>query len=198
MLGAGVIGIEYASIFAALGIAVTLVDTRDSLLPYLDREIVAVLEAELRGSGCRRSTTTATRGVERSSGDPPRVRCVTAAGRTLEADVLLYCVGRDGNTARPRPRARSASRPTAYGLLEVNENYQTVHPHIYAVGDVIGYPALATTSMEQGRQAMRHAFQHPGAAGARRDPALRHLLDPRGELRRARPRRRSREGRRTT
>ncbi len=92
------------------------------------------------------------------------MRCLTQAGRTLESDVLLYCVGRDGNTTDIGLGTLGIS-PGRYGLLEVNENYQTVHPHIYAVGDVIGFPALASTSMEQGRQAMRHAFQIPGPKG---------------------------------
>ena len=71
--------------------------------------------------------------------------------------MILYCVGRDGNT-NDVGLGTLGITPGKYGLLEVNEHYQTVHPHIYAVGDVIGYPALASTSMEQGRQAMRHAL----------------------------------------
>jgi NAD(P) transhydrogenase len=164
VLGAGVIGIEYASIFAALGIAVTLVDTRERTLPYLDQEIVAVLEGELRELGITTFRGDRYARVERFNGDPPRVRCVTQAGRTLESDVLLYCVGRDGNTT-DIGLGTLGIKAGKYGLLEVNENYQTVHPHIYAVGDVIGFPALASTSMEQGRQAMRHAFQIPGPKG---------------------------------
>jgi NAD(P) transhydrogenase len=78
--------------------------------------------------------------------------------------VLLYCVGRDGNT-NDIGLGTLGIKPGKYGLLEVNENYQTVHPHIYAVGDVIGYPALASTSMEQGRQAMRHALGIAGPKG---------------------------------
>ena len=102
--------------------------------------------------------------VERTPGKPPRVACETQAGRRLESDVLLYCVGRDGNTS-DIGLGTLGLKPGKYGLLEVNENYQTVHPHIYAVGDVIGYPALASTSMEQGRQAMRHALGIPGPKG---------------------------------
>jgi NAD(P) transhydrogenase len=82
----------------------------------------------------------------------------------LEADVLLYCVGRDGNTA-DLGLQNVEIQPTSRGLIEVNEFYQTRHAHIYAVGDVIGYPALASTSMEQGRQAIRHALNIPGPKG---------------------------------
>jgi NAD(P) transhydrogenase len=164
VLGAGVIGIEYASIFAALGIEVTLVDTRDRTLPYLDREIVGVLERELAALGVRTLSADRYASIQRQNGNPPRVRCQTKAGRTLDSDVLLYCVGRDGNTS-DIGLGTLGIKPGRYGLLEVNESYQTVHPQIYAVGDVIGFPALASTSMEQGRQAMRHAFGIPGPQG---------------------------------
>jgi NAD(P) transhydrogenase len=164
VLGAGVVGIEYASIFAALGIAVTLVDTRDRLLPYLDREIVETLAVELNKLGVTIVHSDRYARVQRTTGEPPRVACETQGGRHLDSDVLLYCVGRDGNTS-DIGLGTLGIKPGRYGLLEVNESYQTVHPHIYAVGDVIGYPALASTSMEQGRQAMRHALGIPGPKG---------------------------------
>jgi NAD(P) transhydrogenase len=164
VLGAGVVGVEYASIFAALGIQVTLVDTRDRLLPYLDREIVDALVVELNKLGVTILHSDRYASIRRTTGEPPRVACETQAGRRLDSDVLLYCVGRDGNT-NDIGLGTLGIEPGKYGLLEVNENYQTAHPHIYAVGDVIGYPALASTSMEQGRQAMRHAFGIPGPKG---------------------------------
>jgi NAD(P) transhydrogenase len=164
VLGAGVVGIEYASIFAALGIAVTLVDTRDRLLPYFDREIVATLVRELGELGVSVLHDDRYERFTRLAGTPARILCETQAGRRIESDVLLYCVGRDGNTSDIGLGTLGIT-PGKYGLLEVNENYQTVHPHIYAVGDVIGYPALASTAMEQGRQAMRHAFAIPGPRG---------------------------------
>ncbi len=102
--------------------------------------------------------------VERTPGTPPRVACATKAGRRLDSDVLLYCVGRDGNTS-DIGLGTLGIKPGKYGLLEVNEHYQTVHSHIYAVGDVIGYPALASTAMEQGRAALRHALGIPGPKG---------------------------------
>ena len=161
VLGAGVIGVEFASIFAALGIGVTLVDTRDQLLPYLDREVVAILEREIARLGITILHDDRHASVERIAGNPHRVRCTLRHAGTLEADVLLYCVGRDGNTGGIGLDVLGLV-PNDYGLLAVNEHYQTAVPHVYAVGDVIGYPALASTSMEQGRQAMRHAFKIPG------------------------------------
>ena len=161
VLGAGVIGIEYASIFAALGLQVTLVDTRQRLLPYCDREIVGVLEREMEKLGVVIVHDDRHAEITRIDGETPRIRCRTLQGDTLEADVLLYCVGRDGNTA-DIGLDRLGLTPNAYGLLEVNADLQTAHPHVYAVGDVIGYPALASTSMEQGRRAVRHAFSIPG------------------------------------
>jgi NAD(P) transhydrogenase len=157
VLGAGVIGVEYASIFAALGIAVTLVDTRPQLLSYLDREIAAVLQSELGRLGITFIAGSAYRHVERIEGSPPRVSCELDTGRVLESDVLLYSVGRDGNTA-DIGLENAGLQANARGLLDVDAEYRTATPHVFAVGDVIGYPSLASTSMEQGRQAARNAF----------------------------------------
>jgi NAD(P) transhydrogenase len=92
------------------------------------------------------------------------VRCFTRRGKILVADTFLYCAGRDGNTSSLGLETVGIT-PNERGLLEVNEFYQTTVPHIYAAGDVIGYPALASTSAEQGRQAMRHAFDIWGVRG---------------------------------
>ncbi len=168
VLGAGVIGVEYASIFAALGIPVTLVDTRPQLLPYLDRELVTVFEAELANLGVTLLRHDRYRAIERVAGNPPTVRCHTVGGRVLESEALLYCVGRDGNS-RDLGLESVGIAPDAYGLVHVDENYRTGVARIYAVGDLIGYPALASTSMEQGRRAVRHAFQIAGALGPTTD-----------------------------
>jgi NAD(P) transhydrogenase len=164
VLGAGVIGVEYTSIFTALGVEVTLQDTRPELLPYLDREIAGVLEKELSRNGAVVLHDDHYASLERLPGDQPRMRCTTRKGNVLEAEALLYAAGRDGNTRRLNLDAIGLTAD-ARGLLSVNETYQTAHPHIYAVGDVIGFPALASTSMEQGRRAMRHAFGLPGPVG---------------------------------
>ncbi len=162
VLGAGVIGVEFASIFAAIGLEVTLVDTRDQLLPYLDREIAEILEQELQRLGIVILHGDRHQEIVRLPGDPPKVRCLTRQGNTLEADVALYCVGRDGNTAGIGLEEIGIT-PTDRGLLEVDNDYRTVHPHIYAVGDVIGYPALARPQ------------------GPDRGAAVRPLLDPGGQ-----------------
>jgi len=164
VLGAGVVGVEYASIFAAIGLEVTLVDTRPQLLPYLDREIAGRLEEELRHLGIVILHDDRYQSVVRTSASSPRVGCTTQGGAVLEADALLYCVGRDGNS-RDLGLEALGIVPDARGLLEVNEYFQTAVPHIYAVGDVVGYPALASTSMEQGRQAIRHALGLAGPKG---------------------------------
>jgi NAD(P) transhydrogenase len=164
VLGAGVIGVEYTSIFSALGIEVTLVDTRKELLPFLDREIAEILEREMQHMGVAFLHDDHYAKVERRPGNPPGVRCTTRNGNVLEAEVMLYSVGRDGNTS-DLGLENVGIEATKRGLIQVNESYQTPHPHIYAVGDVIGYPALASTSMEQGRQAMQHALDLPGKGG---------------------------------
>ncbi len=162
VLGAGVIGIEYAAIFAALGLQVTLVDTRERLLPYFDREIAEILTRELRRLGIVLVHNDRHRTISKVRDEPPLVRCRTEGGNLFESDVLLYCVGRDGNT-RELGLESIGIKPDERGLLTVNDHFQTSIPHIYAVGDVIGYPALASTSMDQGRKAMRHAFNLPGS-----------------------------------
>jgi NAD(P) transhydrogenase len=168
VLGAGVIGVEYASIFAALGREVTLVNSgREQLLPYMDHEIAELLERELRQLGVNIIHGDRYRSierVERVEGQPPRVRCETRQGNLLEGDALLYTVGRDGNSGDLGLQAIGVE-PNHRGLLAVNEYLQTSLPHIYAAGDVIGYPALASTSMEQGRRAIRHAFNLSGPMG---------------------------------
>jgi NAD(P) transhydrogenase len=122
VLGAGVIGVEYASIFAALGIDVTLVDTRDQLLPYLDREIAQILETELRRLGVVRIPDDHYQTIEQVEGDPPSVRVTTRKGSQLEADLLLYSVGRQGNTDDLALEVVSLAA-NERGLLDTNEFY---------------------------------------------------------------------------
>ncbi len=164
VLGAGVIGVEYASIFAALGIQVTLVDTRPQLLPYLDQEISGILERELKKLRVVILHDDHYAQVTKRPGPPPAVVIETRQGNHLEADALLYCVGRDGNSDG-MGLAELGVQVSDRGLIQVNESFQTALPNVYAVGDVIGYPALASTAMEQGRQAIRHAFGVSGPRG---------------------------------
>ncbi|MDL2718609.1 MAG: Si-specific NAD(P)(+) transhydrogenase [Acidobacteriota bacterium] len=155
VVGAGVIGVEYASMFAALGIEVTIVDKRPVLLDFVDDEIAEALSFYLRNLNCtlRLGEEVATIGVER----PGRVNVTLKSGKKIGAELLLYSVGRVGATAA-LGLAAAGLEVDDRGRLKVNEHYQTAQPHIYAAGDVIGFPALASTSMEQGRLASCHAF----------------------------------------
>lgn len=164
VLGAGVIGVEYACIFSALGVQVTLLDSRQQLLPYLDEEIVARLKGSMAKGRIRFVSQERHRRIRKIETTSGAIRLDTESGAVYHADLILYTMGRDGNTNH-LGLERIGIRPNSRGLLEVNDHFQTDHPHIYAVGDVIGYPALASTSAAQGRQAMQHALQHPDPTG---------------------------------
>lgn len=159
VLGGGVIACEYASIFAALGVRVTIVDSRPTPLGFLDPEIVGRFQDQLTvvggGSfvGGRQIRSVEWDGVQ-------YVRTELDDGTILESDKLLCCLGRSANLDRLNVAAAGIEADER-GLLPVNEHLQTARPHIYAVGDVIGPPALASTSMDQGRRAMVHAFGLP-------------------------------------
>ena len=158
VVGAGVIGSEYACMFAALGVETHLIDGRDKLLPFLDADLSAALEAAMRRLGVRFVW-----GESVASCDAPPagdVRLGLSSGRVLAADHVLLCAGRASRAAELDPGAAGLC-PARKGRLEVNEHFQTGVPHIYAVGDVIGFPALASTSAEQGRAAAGHAFGKP-------------------------------------
>jgi NAD(P) transhydrogenase len=155
VVGAGVIGCEYASIFAALGVEVHLIDGRTTLLGHIDREIVRILLGEMENRlgvtlhlGCEVDT------IERVN---EQVALTLKDGTCMAVDNLLYAAGRQSNTGDLNLDAAGVKTGNR-GLLLVNEKYQTSTPNIYAAGDVIGFPALASTSMEQARVAMVHAF----------------------------------------
>ncbi len=158
VVGAGVIGCEYASIFAALGVRVTLIDKRQRLLPFMDAEIVAALIYQLR-----QNRVTLRLGEEVSGIEPikdeygERVKLHLASGKQIVTEKALYSVGRTGATETLNLSAAGLAADER-GRLKVNACYQTEVPHIYAVGDVIGFPSLASISMEQGRLAACHAF----------------------------------------
>jgi NAD(P) transhydrogenase len=158
VVGAGVIGCEYASILAALGIRVTLVDQRNQLLPFVDQEIAAELCHHLRES---RVTLRLGESVNRleivGTETGERVRLHLDSGKTILTEKALYSVGRTGATSKLSLDA-AGLKPDERGRLKVDANFRTEVPHIYAAGDVIGFPALASTSMEQGRLAVCHAF----------------------------------------
>lgn len=154
ILGAGVIGCEYACMFAALGTRVTLVDTRDKLLPFLDQEIIERLTAAMHRLGVELRQNVRWTSVAR---DGENVRVALSDGTAVEADQLLFAAGRIGNTDGLGLDAVGV-KVDSRGYVAVDEMYRTNVPSIFAAGDVIGFPALASVSMEQGRVAMCHAF----------------------------------------
>jgi NAD(P) transhydrogenase len=161
VVGAGVIGCEYASIFAALGIRVTLIDRRNRLLPFVDAEIVDALAYHLRQNRVTLRLGEYVSGIEPCLDEHgPRVKIILGSGKQIITDAALHSIGRTGATAGLNLAAAGLSADER-GRLAVNAEYQTAVPHIYAVGDVIGFPSLASTSMEQGRLAACHAFGVP-------------------------------------
>ena len=158
VIGAGVIGSEYACTFAALGTEVHVIDGRDALLPFLDREIAQVLETAMVANGIRFHWNE--RVTQCDTSKPGDVRLVLTSGAELLCDSLLVCAGRESNTDILNLAAAGVT-PGKRGLVVVDGQYRTEVPHIYAAGDVIGAPALAATGMEQARAAMCHAFALP-------------------------------------
>lgn len=154
VVGGGVIGCEYAALFTALGVKVTQVASGTRVLPFVDGEIAERLRAHLEQLGLRYLLGDRVTAVDRT-GD--RVRLRLQRGGTLDSDIALFAAGRTSNVEGLGLEALGV-RVGSRGLIEVNEQYQTSVPNIYAAGDVIGFPALASTSMEQARVAMVHAF----------------------------------------
>ncbi len=159
VVGAGVVGLEYASFMAALGSEVTLIDQRPQLLDFVDREIIEALAYHLRQMG---ATFRLGEKVTRVGYDQGRDRVFAEleSGKKVQGDVLLYAVGRQANGDQLCVEA-AGLQTDPRGKITVNDCYQTAVPHIYAAGDVIGFPALASTSMEQGRLASCRMFGAP-------------------------------------
>jgi len=155
VVGGGVIGCEYASIFTALGVKVTLVDGRDRLLSFLDSEVSQRLGERLTALGLQLVPKERPASAEKCEGG---VRVTLQSGKVLEAETALFSTGRNG-VVEGLGLEKAGVELNKYGLIKVNDFFQTSVPNIYAAGDVIGFPALASTSMEQGRVAMCHAFR---------------------------------------
>jgi NAD(P) transhydrogenase len=154
VVGAGVIGIEYASMFAALGVKVTVVEKRARLLEFCDAQITEGLQYHLRDLGVVFRLGEEVTAVDRHDG---AVLTHLASGKRVASDVVLYAAGRQGETD-DLALENAGLEADERGLIAVGPDYRTTVDHIYAAGDVIGWPALAATSMEQGRVASAHAF----------------------------------------
>ena len=155
VVGGGVIGVEYACMFAVLGVRVTLIEKRNRLLEFADQEIIEALSYHLRDS-----RVTMRLGEEVESVEEPTAGTVVAnlkSNKRVSGDALLYAVGRQGNIDDLN-LAAAGLEADSRGRIAVDEHYQTKVEHIYAVGDVVGFPSLASVSMEQGRIASARAF----------------------------------------
>lgn len=153
VVGAGVIGSEYASMLALLDVEVTLIDLKPGLLDIVDREIADALAYHMRDVGVILHFGEEVVSISKTQNG--RVRTILKSGKWIQADTLLYAVGRYGATDKLGLEAIGIKRDDR-GRIIVNEHFQTAVAHIYAVGDVIGFPSLASTSMEQGRLAACH------------------------------------------
>ncbi len=158
VVGGGVIGIEYAIMFATLGVRVTVVDGRDKLLEFCDREIVETLLFHARSLGLSFRLGENVVAVDPLNND--HVALELESGKRLISETMLFAAGRVGDTLGLNLPAAGLTADSR-GRLGCDANLRTVVPHIYSAGDVIGFPALASTSMEQGRRAVCHAFDQP-------------------------------------
>lgn len=156
------IGSEYACIFNALGVEVHLIDGRDTLLSFLDAEVSRALATAMERNGLRMHLKE--RIQECIMADANQIRLKLSSGQQLEVDAVLVAAGRKSNTANLNLQATKVA-VGEHGLIKVDENYCTSDPDVYAAGDVIGFPALASTSLEQGYRAVCHAFGFAAGCG---------------------------------
>jgi NAD(P) transhydrogenase len=161
IVGAGVIGIEFASMFAALGSRVTVVDARETMLDFCDPEIVEALRYQLRELNVVFRFGEL---VERVEARDNGTLTSLASGKTIPADVVFYSAGRVG-AVNDLALENAGLTADERGRIPVDHNYRTAVPHIYAVGDVVGFPSLASSSAEQGRLAACHIFGMPASGG---------------------------------
>jgi len=158
VVGGGVIGVEYACMFATLGVRVILIEKRPRLLEFADAEMVEALSYHLRDQRVTMRLNEEVSSVEQT--DDGNVVAYLESKKKLSGDALLYAVGRQGNIDE-LDLDKAGIVADSRGRIPVDANYRTQQPHIFAVGDVIGFPSLASVSMEQGRMAAAIAFQRP-------------------------------------
>ena len=160
IVGAGVIGVEYASIFSAMDVHVNIVDGRPNMLEFLDKEIVDELAHGLRHRGVTLRLGEIVAAVKKVDGE---VEVRLESGKVIKSNLVMYAAGRTGCTDGLKLENAGLAADNR-GRIKVDEHFATEVPGIYAVGDVIGFPSLASTSMEQGRVAACHAFGRPATA----------------------------------
>ncbi|MFZ0565440.1 MAG: Si-specific NAD(P)(+) transhydrogenase [Chlamydiales bacterium] len=158
VLGAGVIGCEYATIFSTMGSSVFLINRGDKILPFIDQEVVDLFIEHMKRSEIDLLFNKSVQSVETPSNDNEPLKVVLETGEALHVDMFLFAPGRYGNT-KDLNLGKLGIEVTQKETIPVNEHYQTAVPNIYAVGDVIGFPSLANASMDQGRVAVAHIFQ---------------------------------------
>ena len=156
---------EYASILSAIGVAVTLVEKKERPLEFLDREILEELIHQMRNRKVTFRLGEAVEHIEIFDGLPRRAIILLESGKRIPSELILFSVGRQGDTETLKLEEAGLSADDR-GRLKVDEQFRTQVPHIFAVGDVIGYPSLAATSSEQGRLAACHAFGVPAGVMA--------------------------------
>jgi len=158
IVGGGVIGTEYASILGMIGVRVVLIDKRPRLLEFVDTQIIDALQRQMTDIGVTLYHEEEVVAIRKESDG--QVTVLLKHRPSITTTTLMYAIGRIGATKRLSLEEIGIT-PDARGRVIVNDHFQTAIPHIYAVGDVIGFPALASTSMQQGRHASCHAFGHP-------------------------------------
>ena len=158
VVGGGVIGIEYATIFSALDTEVTLIEGRQQMLEFVDRDIIEEFQHHLRDRGITLRFEEQVSSIKHD--DNGKVIAMLKSGKRVRSDMLLFAAGRSG-AIDDLNLANADLVADSRGRLQVNDRFQTNVPHIYAAGDIIGFPSLAATSMEQGRLAACHMFNHP-------------------------------------
>lgn len=156
VIGAGVVGVEYATIFSALDIRVTLIDQRETYLDFVDRDIISEFTHDLRDRGITLRLGSGPTDIRKNG---TMVDVTLADGRVVQSDMLLYAAGRTPNTQDLGLEAAGVALDERGKIIVDATTFQTAQPSIYAAGDVIGFPSLASTSMEQGRTAACHAFR---------------------------------------
>ncbi len=168
VIGAGVIGVEYATIFSALDVAVTLIEPRPTFLDFVDRELIEEFSHDLRDRNVALRLGSPVASIKLN--EAGRTTTTLKNGRVVQADMLLFAAGRVGATDGLNLQAAGLGVDKRGRLAVTPETLQTAVPHIYAAGDVIGFPSLASTSMEQGRLAACHAFGDAAATRPRPFP----------------------------